>query len=282
MAGFIEAMRATLTDLSGEQRRAPPTLPSLLPPSAQPVVSAGVQQLLSYQGAGYAQLYLDRLRRFAGRNTVSEPLLGEIARLLAQRMSYQDPIALSQAALAGQVDGAFADQRHRLDLEELVAALPAVVSEQVLEALHWIGWQHRPITVRFCASGRIGRQRLRLQAALRRWRLLSPRYARERALTERWLHMIDRCLSKQPHAVGAVVASAELLHGCGAAYRARLAAWHLIIDGLAKPVFDGALMLPDLAGAIETARGAVSDDPQQPELRRVITQIRDQAAPAAG
>ncbi|MCK7473820.1 MAG: hypothetical protein MZV49_10475 [Rhodopseudomonas palustris] len=45
-------------------------------------------------------------------------------------------------------------------------------------------------------------------------------------------------------------------------------------------MFDGALMLPDLAGAIETARGAVSDDPQQPALRRLIAQIREQAAPA--
>ncbi|MCK7473819.1 MAG: hypothetical protein MZV49_10470 [Rhodopseudomonas palustris] len=65
--------------------------------------------------------------------------------------------------------------------------------------------------MRFRATNRLGRQRLRAQAALRRWRLLSPRYARERALTERWLHMIDRCLSKQPQATGAVVADAELL-----------------------------------------------------------------------
>lgn len=282
MAGFIEAMRATLTEFSGEQRRTPPALPSTLPPSVLPVVSAGVHQLISYQGPDYAQLYLDRLRRFAGRKTVSEPLFAEIARLLAQRMSYLDPIALSQAALAAHGDGARADERHCLDLDELLAACPAMISEQVLEALHWVGWQHRPVTVRFRATSPFGRQRLRAQAALRRWRLLSPRYARERALTERWLHMIDRCLSKQPQAAGAVVASAELLQGCGAAYRARLAAWHLIIDGLAKPVFDGALMLPDLAGAIETARGTVSDDPQQPALRRVIAQVREQAAPAAG
>ncbi|MCK7473817.1 MAG: hypothetical protein MZV49_10460 [Rhodopseudomonas palustris] len=68
MAGFIEAMRATLTELSGEQRRTPPALPSTLPPSVLPMVSAGVRKLISYQSPDYAQLYLDRLRRFAAQD----------------------------------------------------------------------------------------------------------------------------------------------------------------------------------------------------------------------
>ncbi|MCK7473818.1 MAG: hypothetical protein MZV49_10465 [Rhodopseudomonas palustris] len=39
-------------------------------------------------------------------------------------MSYLDPIALSQAALAAHGDGARADERHCLDLDELLAACP--------------------------------------------------------------------------------------------------------------------------------------------------------------
>ncbi len=177
MAGFIEAMRATLTELSGEQRRTPPDLPAWLPPSVLPVVSAGVHQLINYQGPGYAQLYLDRLRRFAGRKTVSEPLFAEIARLLAQRMSYLDPIALSQAALAAHGDGARADERHCLDLDELLAACPAMISEQVLEALHWVGWQHRPVTVRFRATSAGGAAALAAVVAA-----LYPRARFDRAL----------------------------------------------------------------------------------------------------
>lgn len=282
MAGFIEAMRATLTDLSGDPRRTPPPLPAWLPATVQPAAAAGLQRLLSYQGASYAQLYLDRLRRFAGRKAVSDGQFGEIARLLALRMSYQDPIELSRAALAANARGDVTDVVHRLELDELVTAWPAVVSEQLLDALEWAGWRHRRIAIRFSSRSRFGRLRLALLAALRRWRPLSPRYARERALTERWLHMIDRCLTRQPEAVDALIASADLLQGCGASYRSRLAAWNLIIDRLAKPVFDGALRLPDLAAALAMARTSVSDDPVQLALRQKIAQIRNSAAPATG
>ena len=40
-----------------------------------------------------------------------------------------------------------------------------------------------------------------------------------------------------------------MIHDYGDVYRRGLADWHLMIDGLAKPTFDGALALPDLAGA---------------------------------
>ena len=47
-----------------------------------------------------------------------------------------------------------------------------------------------------------------------------------------------------------------MVQGYGDAYRHGLADWHAIIDGLAKPTFDGALALPDLAGAIAEVRSA--------------------------
>ena len=53
--------------------------------------------------------------------------------------------------------------------------------------------------------------------------------------------------------------------------------WHAIIDGLAKPTFDGVLSLPDLASAIVEARAAAMPDPRQAALKRAIAQIRARA-----
>ena len=92
MTGFVSSLRYLLADLIGEDDGVPPLLPEGLPDSAVAVVSDGIHLLMDYQGASYAQLYVDRVRRFVGRNGVDEAMLGEIARLMALRMSYQDPI----------------------------------------------------------------------------------------------------------------------------------------------------------------------------------------------
>ena len=55
----------------------------------------------------------------------------------------------------------------------------------------------------------------------------------------------------------------------------------MIIDGLVKPAFDGALFLPDLAGAVAEARAAALPDPRQAALRRKIAEIRARALGAA-
>ena len=109
---------------------------------------------------------------------------------------------------------------------------------------------------------------------MRRWRLHSVRYAKERVWVERWLHMIDRSLTKQPEAVSAIVQSATMVQDYGHAYRQGLADWHLIIDSLAKPTFDGVLDLADLGAAVAEARDTVLPDPRQVALKRKIAEIR--------
>jgi hypothetical protein len=155
-----------------------------------------------------------------------------------------------------------------------------VISDQVLEVLDWVGWLHKRVHMRFRSTSWIGLQRLRLESWFRRWRVLSPHYVRERALVERWLHMIDRCLVKQPAAVAAVVRTAELLRGHGLSYRHRLIAWNMIIDDLAKPVFDGVLVLPDLASAIVGAQSVVGEELEHATLQQAIDGILAEAANA--
>ena len=136
------------------------------------------------------------------------------------------------------------------------------------------GWLHKPVSISFSATGRLGVRRLKLEAWLRRWRRYSVRYTKERVWVERWLHMIDRSLTKQPAAAATVVQTATMIQGYGDPYRQGVADWNAIIDGLAKPTFDGVLALPDLAGAIAEARAAALPDPRQAALKRKIAEIR--------
>jgi hypothetical protein len=144
----------------------------------------------------------------------------------------------------------------------------------VLGALEWLGWTHKPVSIRFSTRSRWGIRRLKIEASLRRWRLFSVRYAEERLWVERWLHMIGRSLTKQPKAASAIAQTAAMVQGYGDGYRQGLADWHAIIDGLVKPTFDGALPLTDLAGAIAEARAAALPDPRQVALKRTIAEIR--------
>src|SRR5436189_2862792 len=237
---------------------------------------------MHYQGSTYAQLYVDRVRRFVGRRGVDEEMLGQIARLLALRMSYEDPIRIAQLKLA-ELESTPGDPRlpsvdvRKFRLDELIGALPAAVAEPTLDVLQWAGWTHMRVSMRFSTKSRWGVRRLKIEASLRRWRLFSVRYAKERAWVERWLHMISRSLARQPKAAPAIVQTADVVQGYGDIYRQGLADWHAIIDGLAKPTFDGVLPLADLAGAIAEARAAAMPDPRQAALKRVIAEIRARA-----
>jgi hypothetical protein len=283
VASVLSSLRYLLADFIGEDDGVPPFLPEGLPDSAVPVVSDGIHLLMDYQGSSYAQLYVDRVRRFVGRQGVDEAMLGEIARLMALRMSYEDPIRIAQLKLAeyetaaGDPRRQSADDVRKFRLDELIGVLPAAVAEPVLDLLEKMAWTHKAVSIRFSAKSRWGIRRLKIEAGLRRWRLFSVRYAGERAWVERWLHMISRSLEKQPAAASAMVQSATMIQGHGAPYRHGLADWHAIIDGLAKPTFDGVLPLADLAGAVAEARAAAMPDPRQVALKRTITEIRARA-----
>jgi hypothetical protein len=283
VTGVWSSIRYLLADFIGDDDAPPPFLPEGLPDAVVPIASDGIERLIDYQGPGYAQLYVDRLKRFVGRRGVDDLLFVEIARLMALRMSYDDPIRIAQTKLAELNAGAAtpdtANDVKKFRWDELVEALPAAVADPVLWVLEWMGWLHRPVSMRFSTASRFGIRRLKIEAGFRRWRLFSVRYAAERAWVERWLHMIDRALTKQPQAAPEIVQTATMIHGYGDVYRRGLAGWHLLIDGLAKPTFDGALALPDLAGAIREARAAALPDPRQAALKRKIAEIRARAVP---
>jgi len=285
VSGVLSSLRYLLADFIGEDDDAPPFLPEGLPQATVPIASEGIHLLMHYQGSSYAQLYVDRVRRFVDRRGVDEEMLGQIARLLALRMSYEDPIRIAQLKLA-ELNSTPGDPRmpsvdvRKFRLDELIGALPAAVAEPTLDVLQWAGWTHMRVSMRFSTKSRWGVRRLKIEASLRRWRLFSVRYAKERAWVERWLHMISRSLAKQQKAAPAIVQTATMVQGYGDVYRQGLADWHAIIDGLAKPTFDGVLPLADLAAAIAEARAAVTPEPRQVALKRTIAEIRARALSA--
>ena len=80
---------------------------------------------------------VDRLSRFVGRQDVDAATFCEIARLMAIRMSYEDPIRIAQLKLAELEGGAGAAHAPSTDvkkfrLDELIGSLPANVAEPVL------------------------------------------------------------------------------------------------------------------------------------------------------
>jgi hypothetical protein len=277
--GILSSLRYLFADFIGEDDDTPPFLPEGLPKPVMAAASDAIHLLIEYQGASYAELYVHRLRRFVGKQGVNDAMLTDIARLMAVRMAYEDPIRIAQLKLA-ELDQASGNPAkpavdiRKFRLEELIGALPAVVSEYVLDALDWAGWSNKRVSVRFSTASRFSIRRLKIEAGLRRWRLFSVRYAKERVWVERWLHMIDRSLTKQPAAAPAIVQTATMIEGYGDVYRQGLADWNAIIDGLVKPTFDGVLALPDLRSAVIEARAAAMPDPRQTALKRKIAEIR--------
>ena len=276
--GLLSSLRYLFADFLDEEDTSPPLLPQGLPEDAVAIASESIHLLMDYQGASYARLYVDRLKRFIGK--VDTTVFCEIARLMASRMAYEDAIRIAQLKLAEYRDSLNPIQStdiKKFRFDELVDALPAIAAEPILMVLDKVGWTRRRVSIPFSTASRWGIRRLKLEAWLRRWRRFSIRYAEERAWVERWLHMINRALAKQPQAVSSMVETATMVQGFGDVYRQGLADWHAIIDGLAKPTFDGVLPLTDLAGAITEARAAAMQDPRQASLKQVIAQIKARA-----
>ncbi|HEY7843916.1 MAG TPA: DUF6537 domain-containing protein [Bradyrhizobium sp.] len=282
--GIVSSLRYLFADFLDEEDNTPPFLPPGLPEEAVAAVSDGIYLLMDYQGASYARLYVDRLKRFVGKQGVDAAMLREIARLMADRMAYEDAIRIAQLKLTEHRDSGgeiVSTDIKKFRIDELVDALPAVAADPILKILDKFGWAaRRRVSIPFSTASRWSIRRLKIEAWLRRWRLFSIRYGQERLWVERWLHMIARSMVKQSAATSAVIETATMIRGHGDAYRQGLADWHAIIDGLAKPTFDGVLPLADLAGAIAEARAAAMPDPRQASLKRAIAQIRAQATGA--
>lgn len=285
MTKFRNPFRATIDYLLGDDDQDLPALPQRLTGDLVPVISAHVRSLVEFQNTDYAALYLDRLGRFHHRHGIDEATFRQIADLLAARMSFNDPVRVAQIVLGRAPYGPppdtlnLAGGLYRPEVQEVVAALPAGLARKLgngLRRMRMLGGRFR---IRTASVG--GRFKLRLLVRLRRLRPMSLRYATEHSATERWLHMIDRALVKQPDAVKEIVNSISIVKGWGANYRLALQNWHYLIDHLAKPVFDGKCRLKNLPASLAIARISLTSDTTGEAMRAVVASARSAATTPA-
>lgn len=257
-----------------------------LPASAIPVVGAAMDLLMEYQDPDYALLYLDRIERYVGVGCPPPDMLAEIARLMGERMAYDDPIRCAQLALQGagsatNANPSAADLVRTFTWSQIVAMLPSNTARGVLLVLDRFDWRYRTVTLHFGGRSRLSLMWTRLLAAMRLVRPYSYRFIKERTWIERWLHMIDRSEITQHAAAEEVVETACLVAGSGPAYQHGLENWDAIIDGLVKPVCDGRLSVPDFAAAVRTARQAAAGQPDVDRLKLTIAALSARPSDAA-
>jgi hypothetical protein len=267
-------------------RNALTALSARLPADVVPIVSQAVHSLIEYQDPDYALLYLDRIERYIGPRGPLLPTLGELASLLSQRMQFEDPICIAQLKLAEAGGAAAKPDRNspirveRFRWDDIIHMLPskaAAKAQNLFARLRLARLSHRTLTMRFRATGYFSLLRLRGLSALRISRPFSQRFKTERTWVERWLHMVDRCLVKQPAAAPEVVRTAMLIKGHGDQYHHGLSTWNVIIDSLVKPTCDDTLPLRNLSDALKQARQAAVEDPGNSRLLHVIEHIRAEA-----
>ena len=252
------------------------------PAEARAVLEEGVRRLIAYQGRNHAAQYLARVRARAGRPGADGPLVRELARFLALRMSVEDVIFVAERKLsgarlrrvrsesrAGAGDIVNVSEYMRPGVEELCSLLPPRLGRWLLGRVGGNrSWPLKLRTTRF--SGFV---RLRLLAALRPWRPRTLGFARENAWVERWLGLVDRTLAVCPLAAREVVATAGLVRGYAETYRRGLTSWNRIVEGVVEPMLSGALPRAHFADAVMQARLAATKDPEGAALEETIAAI---------
>ena len=245
-----------------------------LPRDAANIAIEGVRRLTDFQNKRYAELYLDRLERFAKNRNADTAFMRELARLLAVRMSFEDTIRVAQLKIReGRIERlrreASADDDALIRVseflkpgpEEIFSMLPPKLARRMLAWIDRLGWSERSIKMKVSTTSFFGFLRLRLLAGLRWWRPRTLRYAEEKAWVERWLTVIERALAHDTEAAKAVVASASLVKGYGETMKRGLKNWNLLADFVIEPFLEGRLPRDQFANAVTQGNIAALKDP---------------------
>ena len=284
MPKFRNPLHATIDYLLGDDEQDIPALPVGLSGDIAQVVEAHLRMLVEFQNTDYALLYLDRLGRFHDRHVIDDGAFRQIVDLLAARMSFNDPIRVAQIVLGRAPNGPspvalnLSDGLYRPEVLEVAAILPVKLAIKLRNGLDRIRIRGR---FRIRPAKLNGRIKLRLLVRFRRLRPKSLRQITEHGAIERWLHMIDRALAKQPEVVQEIIRSAAVVRGWGAPYRLSLLNWHFMIDQLAKPVFDGKHSLPNLPLYLAEAQASLSSDTSGETMRAIVLNARTMIIGAA-
>jgi indolepyruvate ferredoxin oxidoreductase beta subunit len=211
----------------------PPIVAPGLPITSLALVAEGERRLIDYQDRAYAQLYRERLARFADVERADGLLMRELARYLALWMSYEDTARVADlktrsarfTRVREEVSAKPAQIVHVTEylhprLEELCDTMPAALGAFVLRT----PWLSRLIARRFARGRHVTTSKLGgflllyFVGSLRRLRRSSLRYHRENAMIEAWLDLIFEVASRDYLLAVEIARCQRLIKGYGDTY----------------------------------------------------------------
>jgi TPP-dependent indolepyruvate ferredoxin oxidoreductase alpha subunit/Pyruvate/2-oxoacid:ferredoxin oxidoreductase gamma subunit len=263
-AGLTAAQSNSPVQTAPEKKRnAPVTQDALenevmisMPAAAQPIAVEGVRRLIAYQGAGYARLYLDRLKAIAVADMAANAngaLLKETARHLAVRMSYEDVVRVAQAKISPARMRRIARDELRVKdepysvhdflkpgIEELCQLLPSFLALPILSLSQRKGWLGRVyFGMEINSTSISGYLRFLFLARLRALRPYGHRYVQEQAQIESWLGLIVAAARHSAELGLEVAECARLIKGYGDTHARGLGNFHIIETRLIRPALAG-------------------------------------------
>jgi indolepyruvate ferredoxin oxidoreductase beta subunit len=289
VAGPAQAAAATAATAQAAASTAP-TLPAdaaaRFPAALHPILSLGHARLVEYQGAAYAQHYLDRMSRIAAVDTDVFSTSQETARWLALWMAFDDIVRVADLKcrrsrrdrVRGEVkvgDGELLRvyDHFKPGVPEVAALLPATLADTLTR------WDRRrqarglapfALPLKVGTHTVVGMAALRLLASLRWLRPHGTRFKTEQALIERWLAAVEAGARELPALGHEIAQCGRLIKGYGSTNERGKATLLHVIDHLAAApaVGDAATR----AQAVRAARTAALADEAGTALDRTLTQ----------
>jgi indolepyruvate ferredoxin oxidoreductase beta subunit len=260
------------------------------PASAQEILCQGVRRLAHYQNVAYATTYLDRLAAVRAAEQVAGGdgvLTREVGRHLALRMSYEDVIRVAQLKCAADRYQRIRDEvrakSHEpvvvLDyfkpgIDELCAILPPRLARPLLALSARRGWRDRAhLGMKLRSTTVTGFMRLRLLAALRRWRPRSYGYAVAQQDIAAWLDDIKLACDRDLNLALEITECARLVKGYGETYQRGTENFSRIRAAIIVPALDGEIDAARALDALVNARVAALADPDGDRLSNLLSEI---------
>jgi indolepyruvate ferredoxin oxidoreductase, beta subunit len=264
-------------------------------PAAAEIVIEGLRRTAAFQDAGYARLYLDRLRPIVeadARAQAGGRLVRETARHLAVRMTFEDVIRVAEAKIAPerfarirQEIGVKDGEPYRIveflkpGLEELCAVLPPRLAQRILAWAERRQWNpHWGMEIETTSA--TGYLRFWALAKLKRFRPRGHRYAQEQIAIESWLALIIEAARVSGDVAVEVAECARLIKGYGDTHKRGSANYQAIETQVIRPILAGHIPPAQGADAIASARTAALVDPDGEGLAKSLAEIASRTAAA--
>lgn len=289
-SGFEAAEKGVAASSEVRQERKPTTaagralherLCRTLPQAAHALAIEGVARLMDYQDAAYAELYLDRVERFA---VLDPALAAPAARHLALWMAFEDPIRVADLKIRAARSSRIAQEVRVSEgqllrvteymhprLQEVCETLPRGLGARILNSP---GLRRR--LEPFFARGRHVETTglrwfltLRGLAAMRPMRRKSLRYAVEQARIERWLALAERAAATDIAAGAEILACQALVKGYSDTFERGIANLEAVLATAERHL----LGRPDAAAQIAALREAALKDEEGKALGCAIAEV---------